>query len=114
MGGGVDELGEGLVIVGTTLACEVLVDEVDTSVEPGGQTLCALEPDRWVRAMPAMVGTASMDLTLKLIGHKHSEIEAFLAESPPGRTGSTSSRSSRLPVSAPRSWNRTPADSSGA
>ena len=87
MGGGLMELGEGIVIVGTTLACEVLVDGVDTSVEPGGQTLCALEPDRWMRAMPAMVGTASMDLTLKLIGHEHSEIEAFLAESPPGANG---------------------------
>jgi erythritol kinase len=87
MGAGLTKLGEGLVIVGTTLACEVLVGGVDTSGEPGGQTLCALEPDRWMRAMPAMVGTASMDLMLKLIGSTHEEIEDFLRESPPGARG---------------------------
>ena len=87
MGAGVDKLGDGVIIVGTTLACEVLTDRVDTSGEPGGQTLCAPEPDRWLRAMPAMVGTASMDLTLDLIGSKHTDIETFLAESPPGARG---------------------------
>src|SRR5215207_6850652 len=55
MGAGVTELGDGVVIVGTTLACEVLTDHVDTSGEPGGQNLCTLDPERWLRAMPAMV-----------------------------------------------------------
>jgi erythritol kinase (D-erythritol 1-phosphate-forming) len=87
MGAGVTELGEGVIIVGTTLACEVLADRADTSGEPGGQTLCMLEPDRWLRAMPAMVGTASMDLTLHLLGSEHAEIEDFLVESPPGANG---------------------------
>lgn len=89
MGAGVTRVGDGVIIVGTTLACEVLTDRVDTSGEPGGQTLCALEPDRWLRAMPAMVGTASMDLTLGLLGSEHEEIEEFLAESPPGANGVT-------------------------
>ena len=87
MGGGVTEVGEGLVIVGTTLACEILTDSVDTSGEPGGFTFCASEPGRWMRAMPAMVGTASLDLTLSLLRAKHEEIEDFLAESPPGARG---------------------------
>lgn len=87
MGAGVTALGDGVMIVGTTLACEVLSDHVDTSSEPGGQTLCALQSDRWLRAMPAMVGTASMDLTLSLFGSTHTEIEEFLAESPPGARG---------------------------
>lgn len=87
MGAGVTELGDGVIIVGTTLACEVLTDRVDTGGEPGGQTLCAMEPDRWLRAMPAMVGTASMDLTLDLLRSEHAEIEGFLAESPPGANG---------------------------
>ena len=87
IGAGVEKLGDGVVILGTTLACEVLADHVDTSGEPGGLALCAPEPDRWLRAMPAMVGTASMDLTLALIGSTYEEIEGFLAESPPGARG---------------------------
>src|SRR5215208_8376490 len=84
IGSGVDEPGEGLIILGTTLACEVLTDRVGTDGEVGGMTLCALEPDRWLRAMPAMVGTASMDLTLSLFDSTHTDIEEFLADSPPG------------------------------
>ncbi len=87
MGAGVTGLGDGVLIVGTTLACEVLTDGVDTGGEPGGQHICALQPDRWLRAMPAMVGTASMDLTLDLLRSEHAEIEDFLAESPPGAGG---------------------------
>ena len=87
MGAGVEDLGEGVIIVGTTLACEVLMDRADAGAEPGGQTLCMPDPDRWLRAMPAMVGTASMDLTLKLLGSTHTDIEDFLAESPPGANG---------------------------
>jgi erythritol kinase (D-erythritol 1-phosphate-forming) len=87
IGAGVDGLGDGVIIVGTTLACEVIVDRADTGGEPGGQTLCMPESDRWLRAMPAMVGTASMDLTLDLLGSTHTDIEDFLAKSPPGANG---------------------------
>ncbi|CAN5848633.1 FGGY-family carbohydrate kinase [soil metagenome] len=90
IGAGVDEVGEGVVILGTTLACEVLTDRIDVGgSDPGGQTLCALEPDRWLRAMPAMVGTASMDLTLSLFDATHTDLEDFLVESPPGAHGVT-------------------------
>jgi erythritol kinase len=90
IGAGVDKVGEGVVILGTTLACEVLTDRIDVGGnEPGGQTLCALEPDRWLRAMPAMVGTASIDLTLSLFDATHPDLENFLAESPPGARGVT-------------------------
>lgn len=89
MGAGVKELGDGVIILGTTLACEVLVDRIDTTGEPGGHTLCAPEPDRWLRAMPAMIGTASMDLTLSLIGATHEDLDGFLEESSPGASGVT-------------------------
>jgi sugar (pentulose or hexulose) kinase len=85
----VDEPGEGLIILGTTLACEVFTDRVETDGEVGGLTLCALEPDRWLRAMPAMVGTASLDWVLSLIGAEHKDIEEFLEESGPGARGAT-------------------------
>lgn len=105
-GAGITNLGDGVVILGTTLACEVLTDSIDTSGEPGGQTLCVLKPNRWLRAMPAMVGTASMDLTLSLLGSSHEDLEDFLAESPPGARGVTvlpffSSSGERAPFVAP-------------
>lgn len=105
-GAGVDEPGEGLIILGTTLACEVLTDRVETDGEVGGMTLCALEPDRWLRAMPAMVGTASLDWVLSLIGAEHKDIEEFLEESGPGARGVTalpffSASGERAPFVAP-------------
>jgi erythritol kinase len=57
--------------------------------KPGGQTLCALESDRWLRAMPAMVGTASLDWVLSLFGANHVELEDILADSPPRARGVT-------------------------
>jgi len=90
IGAGVTQIGEGVVILGTTLACQVLTDRPEPGDdEPGGQTLCALEPDRWLRAMPAMVGTASLDWALSLFGVKHVELEDILAESPFGARGVT-------------------------
>ena len=84
LGAGIRHVGEGIIILGTTLACEVLVDRPDISGEPGGQILCTLQPDRWLRAMAAMVGTASLDLVLKLFEKKPQELDGILASSPPG------------------------------
>lgn len=89
LGAGVDRVGDGLIILGTTLACQVLKDRVEISGEPGGQTLCTLEPNRWLRAMPAMVGTASLDWVLSLFGARHVELEDILAKSLPGARGVT-------------------------
>lgn len=89
IGAGVDKVGEGLIIIGTTLACEVLVDKVDTSSEPMGMTLCMPTPGRWLRAAPAMVGTASLDWILDLVGAKPEAVESLLAQSEPGARGVT-------------------------
>ncbi|MEE6263096.1 FGGY-family carbohydrate kinase [Plantactinospora sonchi] len=67
-GAGVHTVGAGLLIVGTTLACQVLRDRVDTSGEPAGLTLSTWWSDRWLRALPAMVGTAALDWVLRLVG----------------------------------------------
>ena len=64
-GAGVDEPGDGLLIVGTTLGCLVNVDHLQTAGEPAGFSVSTGRPERWLRAMPAMVGTASMDWMLK-------------------------------------------------
>ncbi|MFV0457908.1 MAG: FGGY family carbohydrate kinase [Actinomycetales bacterium] len=87
IGGGVRELGDGLLIVGTTLACQVLVDSLDVDGEPSGWHLSTPTPGRWLRAMPSMVGSASLDWILKTLGRKHSELEQALATSAPGAGG---------------------------
>ncbi|WP_192772565.1 FGGY-family carbohydrate kinase [Plantactinospora soyae] len=78
-GAGVRSVGAGLLIVGTTLACQVLRDEVDTTGEPCGLTLNTWQPDRWLRALPAMVGTAALDWVLRLVGAAVSDLPDLLA-----------------------------------
>jgi erythritol kinase len=79
-------LGDGVLILGTTLACEVLTERASTSEMPVGLTLC-LERGRLLRAMPAMVGTACIDWALRMVRHGHGELGRLLVESPPGANG---------------------------
>lgn len=87
IGGGVRELGDGLLIVGTTLACQVLVDKLDVAGEPSGWHLSTPTPGRWLRAMPSMVGSASLDWVLKTVGRKHTHLNKALKRSAPGAGG---------------------------
>ncbi|WP_405150134.1 carbohydrate kinase [Sphaerisporangium sp. NBC_01403] len=89
-GAGVAGPGEGLLIIGTTLACQVHVDRLDLGGEPAGQTLLyggSGGPGGWLRAMPAMTGTAALDWVLRLVGAGHDELDGLLAASPPGAHG---------------------------
>jgi xylulokinase/erythritol kinase len=86
-GGGVREVGDALLIVGTTLGCMVHVDALATDGDPAGFSVATGEPGRWLRAMPAMVGTASMDWLLHTLGLGVDAIDAALAASPPGAGG---------------------------
>jgi erythritol kinase (D-erythritol 1-phosphate-forming) len=88
-GGGVTEVGDGLLIVGTTLACQVLADTVDTTGEPCGLTLATWTEGRWLRAMPAMVGAAALDWVLALVGAGVGDLSELLAASPAGANGVT-------------------------
>lgn len=87
MGAGVREVGDGLIIIGTTLACEVMVDEVDVAGPPVGMTLCMPNAERWIRAMPATVGTATLDWVLDLVGAAPKDVDGLLAQSRPGANG---------------------------
>lgn len=89
MGAGVDKVGDGLIIIGTTLACQVLVDTVDTEANPVGMTLCMPSRERWIRALPATVGTATLDWILNMVGVKHESLDDLLAQSSPGANGVT-------------------------
>lgn len=125
IGSGVREVGDGLLIVGTTLACQVLTDTavVDPASDPAGMLLCVPERGRWLRGMPAMVGTAGLRWALSLVGAGTAELDGLLAGSPPGANGVTalpflSEAGERAPFVAPGargrldglSLARTPAD----
>jgi erythritol kinase len=86
-GGGVRAIGDALLIVGTTLGCMVHVDRLATDGDPAGFSVATGEPGRWLRAMPAMVGTASMDWMLQTLGLDVDAIDVALAASPPGAGG---------------------------
>ncbi|MFD2762908.1 FGGY-family carbohydrate kinase [Micromonospora eburnea] len=79
LGAGVAKVGDGLLIAGTTLACQVLSDRIGTG-EPAGLTLTTWEPGRWLRALPAMVGTAGLDWVLNLAGATTDDLPALLAD----------------------------------
>lgn len=91
LGSGVTRTGEGHLTIGTTLACQVLIDDLSVlelaTAEPAGLTLATPVPGQWLRAMPAMVGTAALDWTLNVVGASHDDLEGLLAQSPPGARG---------------------------
>lgn len=87
IGAGLTELGAGLLTVGTTLACQVLVDAVDTAGSPAGMHLATPTPGRWLRALPAMVGTASLDWILDIVGLQHDAVGGALRSTAPGAGG---------------------------
>jgi hypothetical protein len=73
--------------LGTTLACQVLVGDLKSDVEPVGLTLCTADGNGWLRAMPAMVGIACIDWALRLVGADHSSLGSMLASGPLGANG---------------------------
>lgn len=88
-GAGVREVGDGLLIIGTTLACLTVTDHVDTTGEPAGINVATGTPGRSLRAMAAMAGTASMDWLLTTLGMTHADLEDALDRSPVGANGVT-------------------------
>jgi erythritol kinase (D-erythritol 1-phosphate-forming) len=79
--------GDALLIVGTTLGCLVHLDELVTDGDPAGFSVSTGLPGQWLRAMPAMVGTASLDWLLRLLGVGVKEVQEALAASLPGANG---------------------------
>ncbi len=82
-GAGVENPGDGLLIIGTTLACQVLVDRIDSGGTVAGMHLATQQPGRWLRALPAMVGTASLDWVLYLMGMTHDQLSSAIGQSRP-------------------------------
>ncbi|MFJ4537735.1 FGGY family carbohydrate kinase [Streptomyces tibetensis] len=87
LGAGVTSPGDGLLIVGTCLASLVATTELNLTGEPAGLYISTDRPGHWLRAMPAMVGTAALDWVLSTTGVRHEEVDGLLAETPPGAHG---------------------------
>lgn len=88
-GSGTTRLGEGTLVVGTTLSCQVLTadNRIREGAEPAGMWLCTPDPDLFLRVMPSMVGTASIDWFVALFDLKPSDVNTLLLASPPGANG---------------------------
>jgi len=87
IGAGAADPGDALVIVGTTLGCGVLTDDGTPGDQFAGMLLCMPHSDRWVRVMPAMVGTPSLEWVLQLTNTGYEEIDPLLAATDPGAGG---------------------------
>ncbi|MFF9560139.1 FGGY family carbohydrate kinase [Streptomyces albus] len=90
-GSGLTRAGQGHLIIGTTLACQVLSDDPGPASreEPAGMVLATPYADRYLRVMPAMIGTAGLDWLLGMLGVRIEELDALLAQSPYGAGGVT-------------------------
>ncbi|MGW7052694.1 FGGY family carbohydrate kinase [Streptomyces sp. NPDC054887] len=88
LGAGVTRPGDGLLIIGTCLASLVATDVLDLAGgEPAGLHISTDRRGQWLRAMPAMVGTAALDWVLRTTGVGHAEVDALLDATPPGANG---------------------------
>ncbi|WP_369246606.1 FGGY family carbohydrate kinase [Streptomyces sp. R41] len=87
LGAGVTAPGDGLLIVGTCLASLVGTTDLDLTGEPAGLYISTDRAGYWLRAMPAMVGTAALDWVLSTTGVHHDEVDALLDATPPGANG---------------------------
>ncbi|GAA3823975.1 FGGY-family carbohydrate kinase [Streptomyces coacervatus] len=87
LGAGVTSAGDGLLIVGTCLASLVATTDLDLTGEPAGLYISTDRPGHWLRAMPAMVGTAALDWVLSTTGVHHEDVDGLLAGTPPGANG---------------------------
>ncbi|MFD1827247.1 FGGY family carbohydrate kinase [Mumia zhuanghuii] len=76
-------------VVGTTLACQVLT--TDAKVRPGddpaGMWLCTPDPATYLHVMPSMVGTAGVDWALRTLGLEVTALDGLLDGSSPGAGG---------------------------
>ncbi|MHA6799890.1 FGGY family carbohydrate kinase [Bounagaea algeriensis] len=88
-GSGISDFGDGTLVIGTTLGCQVLREEVviDPRGEPAGMYLATPWPEQYLRVMPAMVGTANIDWVLRMVNSTVDRLDEMLAASSPGAGG---------------------------
>ncbi len=90
LGAGVDRLGDGCCILGTTLCCELLLDASQVDVtDTNGSALCSVLPEKYNRVMAALSGSASLDWVRELLCPQmgFAELDAALRQVPAGSNG---------------------------
>jgi erythritol kinase len=89
LGSGTTRVGEGTIVVGTTLSCQVLTRDavIDPAADPAGMWLQTPQHGTYLRVMPSMVGTASIDWLLALFGLLATDLDGLLRSSLPGANG---------------------------
>lgn len=90
LGTGMDKLGDGCCILGTTLCCELLLCASQVNVhDTNGSALCSVLPDKYNRVMAALSGTATLDWTRRLLCPEmgFAELDEALKLVPPGSNG---------------------------
>lgn len=90
LGTGMDKLGDGCCILGTTLCCELLLSASQVNVhDTNGSALCSVLPDKYNRVMAALSGTATLDWTRQLLcpDMGFAELDQALELVPPGSNG---------------------------
>jgi sugar (pentulose or hexulose) kinase len=89
IGSGARQVGQGTVVLGTTLSCQVLTDDatVEPGSEPAGMWLCTPDPEMYLRVMPSMVGMSGIGWALTAIGAHGKQLDDVLAGSKAGAGG---------------------------
>ena len=88
-GSGTTRAGEGTLVVGTTLSCQVLTTNttINPATEPAGMWLATTDRELFLRVMPSMVGTASIDWFVDLFALAPKDVNDLILQSPPGANG---------------------------
>lgn len=81
--------GEGTIVLGTTLSCQSYTKNpvVTPNSEPAGMWLCTPKDELYLRVMPSMVGTASIEWMRTLFNFEVGQLGSILGQSPIGANG---------------------------
>ncbi|WP_375385133.1 FGGY family carbohydrate kinase [uncultured Microbacterium sp.] len=88
LGVGASAVGDGTIVLGTTLSCQVRTSGSKGAVAlPAGMHLPVTHSSDLLQVMPSMVGTAGIDWLFSLLGLDLAQLDALVAQSPIGANG---------------------------
>lgn len=90
VGTGIGKTGDGCVVLGTTLCCDMLIDEQSVNIrDRKGSTLCSIYSDKYIRLMAALSGNSTIDWAKSVLAPDipFLELENSFKDVPPGSRG---------------------------